>query len=58
VVLPAAGILIILGLLLGWTDATRSRRERQGIRDALFPGDAAAPGVQSPRRRVAGTRRR
>lgn len=37
VVLPAAGILIVAAFVLGWTDAPRSRRERQAIRDATSP---------------------
>lgn len=39
VVLSTGGILILTGLVLGWTDAARSRRERQTVRDAMFPGD-------------------
>lgn len=36
--------LVVLGLIVGWTDAGRRRRERQAIRDTLFPGDAAKVG--------------
>lgn len=39
VALIAAGILIATGFVLGWTDAARSRRERQAIREGTFPGD-------------------
>jgi hypothetical protein len=39
-----AAALIVLGLLVGWSDAGRRRRERQTIRDVLFPGDAARAG--------------
>lgn len=52
VVLPLAGVLILVGLVLGWTDAGRSRRERQTIRDALSPGD-----VGNPQRATSGRRR-
>jgi hypothetical protein len=31
--------VIVLGLVVGWSDAPRRRRERQAVRDALFPGD-------------------
>lgn len=38
------GVLVLVGLLIGWTDAGRRRRERQAIRDVLSPGDAARAG--------------
>lgn len=59
VVLAVAVILIALGLVLGWTDAARSRRQRQRIRDATFPGDGDH-GPEEPRasRRSAASRRR
>lgn len=58
-VLWAGGILIVSGFVLGWTDAARSRRERQTVRDATFPGDGDHDPL-SPResRRSAAGRRR
>ncbi|WP_217182987.1 hypothetical protein [Streptomyces sp. AC495_CC817] len=53
-------VLIVVGVLVGWLDGGRRARERQEIRDALFPGDAARAGdetkprgdsVRRPRRR-------
>lgn len=38
------GALVLIGFVIGWTDAARSRRERQMIRDVLFPGDVAQGG--------------
>jgi hypothetical protein len=38
------------GVLVGWADGRRSARERQAIRDALFPGDAARAGDQTKAR--------
>jgi len=45
VVLGAAVALLALGLLVGWTDAPRSRRERQRVRDTMFPGDPDVAGI-------------
>ncbi|MDQ0726331.1 hypothetical protein [Microbacterium sp. W4I20] len=46
--LIAAVGLIVVALLLGWTDAGRSRRERQAIRDRAFPGDLDSPAKGDP----------
>lgn len=48
-VLWAAAILIGLGLVVGWSDAPRSRRQRQLARDALFPGDVGPAGEETPK---------
>lgn len=47
-VLLTAVVLIALGLVVGWADARRSRRERQLARDALFPGDVGRVGADAP----------
>ncbi|WP_223626634.1 hypothetical protein [Microbacterium sp. EST19A] len=59
VVLWAGGILIVSGFVLGWTDAARSSRERQAIRDATFPGDGTQdpPSRRESRRSATGRRR-
>jgi hypothetical protein len=55
-VLWAAAILIVLGLIIGWSDAPRSRRQRQLARDALFPGDVGPAEDEAPK--TSRTRRR
>ncbi|WP_311258836.1 hypothetical protein [Microbacterium sp. WCS2018Hpa-9] len=47
-VLLAAVVLIALGFVVGWADARRSRRERQLVREVLFPGDVGRVGVDTP----------
>lgn len=54
----AGAALMLLGALLGWTDAGRRRRERQAIRDALFPGDAARAGDETAKPKGTVHRRR
>lgn len=48
---------IVSGLLIGWTDAGRRRRERQAVRDSLFPGDAARAGDETRKQQGAIHRR-
>lgn len=48
----AAVILIVLGFLIGWMDAPRSRRGRQLVRDVVFPGDVGADGENTSNTRV------
>ncbi len=55
--LLAAGA-IGLGLILGWADAPRSRRERQLIRAATLPGDVGRAGAEKRAARSARARRR
>jgi hypothetical protein len=45
IVLGVAAALLALGLVVGWTDAPRRRRERQRVRDAMFPGDPDLVGM-------------
>lgn len=47
-VVLVAATLIVLALVVGWTDARRSRRERQLARDTLFPGDVGPIGDETP----------
>ncbi len=52
--LAATGaVLIAAGVIIGWADGGRRARERQAIRDALLPGDAARAGDETA---VRGTR--
>lgn len=57
-VLLTSAALIVGGFVVGWSDAPRSRRERQAVRDALSPGDVTRPGSQKRRARGARARRR
>lgn len=57
-VLLASACAIALGVVVGWSDAPRSRRERQAIREAAAPGDVVRAGAQTRGARAARARRR
>lgn len=48
--LLAGVLLVVCGVLVGWADGGRRARERQAIREVLFPGDAARAGDETARR--------